>query len=151
MYCVLGENGEIFLVVICRIVHRLLLREYELFVNIIHAWLIKDFFLVPFLKRWSKAQQRFTGGWGPDPSGIVLLFIFLFFYFCCVIIAFRLIKITELFDYCSYCCSISIYCLFVIHRFRSTNIWVIVTCCCSFPAFVSFKLILLNLLLFRLI
>ena len=99
MYCVWGENGENFLVVICRIVHRLLLREYELFVNIIHAWLIKEFVLIPFLKCWSKAQQRFTGGWGPDPGGIVLLFVFLFFYFCCVIIAFRFM-ITELFDCC---------------------------------------------------
>ena len=48
MYCVLGENGETFLVVICRIVHRLLLREYELFVNIIHARLIKSLFLFYF-------------------------------------------------------------------------------------------------------
>ena len=78
MYCVL-EEGETFLIVICRIVHRLLLRECELFVNIINAWLIKEFTVVPLLERWSKAQQRFTGGWGPGPGGAICCFYFYWF------------------------------------------------------------------------
>ena len=75
MYCVWGDV-ETFLIVICRIVHQLLLRECELFVNIINAWLIKEFTVVSFLKRWSKAQQRFTGGWGPGPGGAICCWYF---------------------------------------------------------------------------
>ena len=75
MYCVLGENGETFLVVICKIVHLLLLREYELFVNIIHAWL-KSLFSFHFSNAGVKRSSV-----SPVAEGLALVESFCYLYF----------------------------------------------------------------------